>query len=262
MNLLRLITARGGSPYDPNAQAFITAAGITNATQKTAINQLVLDLKSYGLWTKMKAVYPFVGGTATTHKYNLINPLDTNAAYRMGFTGPWVHDANGITGNGVTGANATQGNTYINASTKLSLNNASISIYIRTDNSGNYVDMSTPGGTLTPTIQVRLNDTTYFHVGAGTYSTAAASTSLGYYLASRTSSTNQILYRNGSSIINGAVNSTAMVNDNIYINGYNNGYITNRNYAFCTVGEGLDATEAANLYTAVQAYQTRLGRQV
>jgi energy-coupling factor transporter ATP-binding protein EcfA2 len=38
-------------PLDPDAQAFITAANITNQTQKIAINQLVLDLKSYSLWT-------------------------------------------------------------------------------------------------------------------------------------------------------------------------------------------------------------------
>ena len=57
-----------GSAFDANAQAFISAAGITNPTQQNAINQLVIDLKTYGLWNKMKAVYPMV-----TDAYNLLS---------------------------------------------------------------------------------------------------------------------------------------------------------------------------------------------
>ena len=51
------------STVDPDAQAFITAANITDPTQQTAIIQLVTDLKNYNLWTKAPAIYPFVGGT-------------------------------------------------------------------------------------------------------------------------------------------------------------------------------------------------------
>ena len=60
-----------GITTDTDAQAFITAAAITDPTQQAAINTLVVDLKGYSIWTKMKAVYPFVGGTAATHKFNL-----------------------------------------------------------------------------------------------------------------------------------------------------------------------------------------------
>ena len=59
-------SASGGG-VDPDAQAFITAASITNPTQQSAVNQLVVDLKGYGVWSKMKAIYPFVGGTASQH---------------------------------------------------------------------------------------------------------------------------------------------------------------------------------------------------
>ncbi len=41
---------------DADAQAFITAAGITDNTQKSAIETLVTDLKGYGIWTKMSAL--------------------------------------------------------------------------------------------------------------------------------------------------------------------------------------------------------------
>ena len=72
-----------GRAIDSDAQAFITAAGITDSTQQAAITNLVIGLKNDNLWTKMKAIYPFVGGTAASHKFNLKNPLDTNAAYRL-----------------------------------------------------------------------------------------------------------------------------------------------------------------------------------
>jgi hypothetical protein len=42
------ILARSGGPsVDPDAQAFITAASITNPTQQSAVNTLVVDLKGY-----------------------------------------------------------------------------------------------------------------------------------------------------------------------------------------------------------------------
>ena len=62
-----LISSMKKFNFDADAQAFITAAAITNANQQTAINTLVVSLKSYGLWTKMKAIYPFVGGSASSH---------------------------------------------------------------------------------------------------------------------------------------------------------------------------------------------------
>jgi len=36
-----------------------------------AINELVKDLKSNNLWDKMKSIYPFVGGTVSSHRFNL-----------------------------------------------------------------------------------------------------------------------------------------------------------------------------------------------
>jgi len=59
---------------DPDAQAFITAAGITNPTQQSAINTLVVNLKGYSIWTKFKAIYPVVGGSASSHAVNLKTP--------------------------------------------------------------------------------------------------------------------------------------------------------------------------------------------
>ena len=67
-------------------------------------------------------------------------------------------------------------------------------------------------------------------------------------------------------IINGTKNVEIPNSINITIGGLNyNGTvvdITNKTSSFSSIGDGLTDTEAANFYTAVQAFQTTLGRQV
>lgn len=100
-----------GSSIDPDAAAFITAAGITDPTQQSAINTLVVDLKNASLWTKLKALYPNIGGTSSSHKFNLKDPRDLDAAFRVSFVGGWTHSSSGAISNG-TNAYA---DTFINA---------------------------------------------------------------------------------------------------------------------------------------------------
>jgi len=118
---------------DPDALAFITAAAITDNTQKLAIDTLVISLKSYGIWTKMKAIYPMVGGTASTHKFNLKDPRDLNAAFRLTFLGGWTHNLLAATANGSNG----YADTFFNIQ-NLNQNNSHLSIY----NTNNYTASS------------------------------------------------------------------------------------------------------------------------
>lgn len=100
--------------YDSDAQAFFTAVegggDSLTTTEKDATNQLVLDLKAASLFNVFDAFYPFVGGTATAHKWNLLDPQDTDAAYRMTFLGGMTHSSTGIRGNGTNSV----GNTHWN----------------------------------------------------------------------------------------------------------------------------------------------------
>ena len=126
--------------YDTDAQAFITAAGLTSDLQKGAINQLVLDFKAAGTWGLMLAIYPFIGGTAASHKYNLKDPQDTDAAFRLTFSGGWTHSSTGAHCNGVNA----YANTFINPSTstggggsiKMLTTSASVHQYHRTADPG------------------------------------------------------------------------------------------------------------------------------
>jgi len=119
-----IIGIMGKSLIDPDAQAFINAASITDATQKSAINTLVKSLKTAGIWTKCNAIYPFVGGNASAHSYNLKN----TAQYQITFVGGVTHSVNGIQGNGTNG----YANTNLLGSV-LPQNDNHLSIYIRTN---------------------------------------------------------------------------------------------------------------------------------
>lgn len=95
-----------GTLADSDASAFLTAAGITDNTQKTAINDFVAALKNASIWSKMLAIYPFVGGSAAAHKFNLKDPQDTNGAYRLAFGSGVTHSSAGMACDGTASASA------------------------------------------------------------------------------------------------------------------------------------------------------------
>lgn len=248
------------SAFDPDAQAFITAANITDSTQQTAVNQLVIDLKGYGIWSKMSALYPFVGGTATTHKYNLKDPQDTNAAYRLVFSGGGTHSVNGYLTNGVNAFAETYYNPFNNLT---DINSNHISIYSRTNNQGG-VDM---GGGPVPLVDLALN-----YSGAGgsncwnmaSFITHYNLNSACFMINSRTASNSFKVIKNGSVLVSSTGSAGATKPNTTYHIGKRNldSLWTNREYAFASIGDGLNDTEAANFYTAVQTFQTTLGRNV
>ena len=108
-------------PLDPDAAAFLSAAGISNQVQSNAINNLVLDLKEEALWTMMDAIYPVIGGTAASHKLNLKDPRDLDAAFRLSFNGSWTHNSSGMKAASVSSNN--YANTYLTPS---SFNNTGV----------------------------------------------------------------------------------------------------------------------------------------
>jgi hypothetical protein len=248
--------------YDTDANAFISAASITDNTQKTAVNKLVADLKGYSIWTKFKAIYPIVGGTAATHKWNLKDPQDTDAAFRLTFTSGWTHSANGM-----IPVNA-YADTYLNANSILTLNSSHLSYYSRTNSNGTEVEIGTQNSGFSQfLIEIRTAGTSYYVVHQQSpYATSSDANSLGFYVANRTASNVVNGWKNGIKVATSTTTSTTKANLKIYIGAQNNagtaGGYTTKQCAFASIGDGLTDTEAANLYTAVQAYQTTLGRNV
>lgn len=256
----------GGGGIDPDAQAFITASGITDATQQSAINQLVVDLKGYNIWTKMKAVYPFVGGTASAHKFNLKDPRDLDAAFRLVFSGGWTHSSTGATPNGTNG----YADTKLLPQTQISQNSAHISAYSRT-NSVNSNDclLGTYGGGTSSAIRIVFEGgTTYRTETNNLFSGADFSNSVhnGFFVNSRISSSSYKTFRSGTTLTTKSISSLIPSHKNIFLSATNGEFgisqYSLRQLAFASIGDGLTDTEAANFYTAVQAFQVSLNRQV
>jgi hypothetical protein len=256
-----------GAAFDPDAQAFITAAGLTNPTQQNAINTLVLSLKSNNIWTKMKAIYPFVGGTASTHKWNLKNPLDTNAAFRLVFNGGWTHSANGALPNG-TNAFA---NTFFATTGNVTQNSASMGVYNRNNTAvtgGHGARVSNTYLSTFPFFEMfeRWTDNNFYcYLNDGGGFGGTSTDSRGFNQGSRTAS-NAIRFNRNTSTNTGTSTSNNTISLNLYISAsnFNNTatYYNNRELAFFYIGDGLTNTEMQNYYTAVQNFNTTLGRQV
>lgn len=254
-----------GVAYDPDAQAFFTASGLTGATNLYAINQLVLDLKGYGIWTKMKAIYPFIGGTAALHKWNLKDPRDLDAAFRLTFNGGWTHSSTGATPNGTNG----YANTFLPTTGNVTQNSAAMGFYNRTNTSVNGAH-GLRNSLFTPTqlfeIFERYTDGNFYCYlnDSGGFS-GANTDSRGFFQGSRTGATTIRFNRNTSTFTGTSTsNGTSTLNIWIGASNLNNSgtFWNNRELAFFYVSDGLTNTEMQNYYTAVQAFNTTLSRNV
>ena len=262
-----IASSGAGVTFDADALSFITAASISDSTQKTAINTLVTDLKTYNIWTKMKALYPFVGGSASSHKFNLKDPRDLDAAYRLVFNGGWTHSSTGAKPNGTTG----YANTFFNPTTGYIVNNsAHISYYSRTNSSissNNEIGCYDVNNLIVSSRRSDQGNNTFLY--ANTVSGGIGfsdADSLGFYVANRIN--NQANgFKNGISKGSNTVADNARNNREIVI-GANNAIalgiiqFTSKEAAFSSIGDGLTDTEESNFYTAVQNYNTTLNRQV
>jgi hypothetical protein len=227
-----------------------------------------------------------LGSTATTYqpiattqqayiaaqfKYNLVNPVDSDAAFRLVFNGGWTHSSNGATPNGTNG----YADTKFVPNTNLTLNSASFSAYSR-NNLTFAVDQSL--GCSSSTINLPLfaqSFTTLKVVNSYMYSynvpdimTSSSGQNLAaMFITTRTAANNAKSFRNTTQLAAVTTQTqTTQPTNNFFFGAFNGGTaITNYSnfqYAFSHIGDGLTDTEASNLYTRVQAFQTALSRQV
>jgi hypothetical protein len=251
-----LAKSASGAAVDPDAQAFITAASITDPTQQSSINTLVVDLKGYSIWTKFKAIYPIVGGVASSHAVNLKTPGTFNLTFASG----WTHSSTGMT---PTNAYADTGFNPLTQS--LPRNSASMGVYNRT----NTVHAGAHGQRVSNNFELFdpwSDNNVYCYINNGSSgANIPVLNSSGLIQGSRTSSTAIAISKN-TAISNLSSSTTGDSNGNLWIGASNNGgtgaFFNNRQIAFFYIAEGFNNTEMQNIYTAVQAFQTTLSRQV
>jgi hypothetical protein len=106
-----------------------------------------------------------------------------------------------------------------------------------------------------------------FQAGTSLEASVTNLDSTGYYVGGKNGNTTVKFYKNGTNVVSIAKADTTATNTTIYLaslnqNGTPSFGFSTKQCAFSTIGDGLTDTEAANLYTRVQAYQTSLNRQI
>lgn len=253
----------GTTEADNYLRAVVDAGGTgITSTVSAATRTLFTSLVSNNLWESVTAFYPMLGGTSASCKFNAKNPVDTNAAYRLSFSGGWTFNASGATSNG-TNAYA---DTFL-ASSAFTINSQHISIYLGNNSAPagagrNYIGAA-DGGIYT-VIGQDGTPNWYYGINSNGSSVASPNTQ-GMIVASSSGASNQFLYRNGSSL-NFTTLGTRGTNVRFshYLAAMNNGgspiqYYANQ-YRFATIGSGLTASQIQTLTTIINTFQTTLGR--
>jgi hypothetical protein len=247
---------RANVGYDSDAQAFFdrvtTAGGSLSTTEQDAVNTLVVQMKADGIWTKMKAVYPMVGASAAACAQNL-----KSSSFTGSFSAGWTFASTGVTSNGTSAFF----DTNLNQSTHITNTSQHISYYSRTDSS------------LDPGEIGIATSNTFLLLRSGFYSNQCDSNFVntpqnlkGFYLGSRTSSSLRRGFYNGAQVHETTNTPNATSSLNYYIGALNSngvaGFFSPKECAFASIGDGLTNDNVSDLYTAVQAFQVTLNRDV
>jgi hypothetical protein len=250
--------------FDADALAFFnrvtTAGGSLSLTEKNAINQLVLDMKSYSIWTKMKAIYPMVGASASACAQNLKSSNFTGI-----FTSGWTFASTGVTPDGTSAYM----DTNFNPTTEIANDNTgSFGIYSRTDRADSFSRQhGAVDGLGYILFIVKASSKIQNYLNSDTGTNISNTNSQGFYQMSRDSSTNTF-HSKDNTINTVSLTAKGRPNINLFLAARNNTSGTanafdNLEIAFAYYsGQSLTTTNLSNFYTAVQAFQTTLSRQV
>lgn len=256
------ISQRGTSGNNSSeATAFLVTAGITDYTQTTAINYLVDSLKDAGLWTKMKVIYPFVGGTALAHQTNLKDPTTNILTFsNISHSSSGIFATNIASVGSATSAYSSVSDSVTDTSfgyygtTLFTVSNGVILGDGATNSTANCIAVANAG-----------SYNVYYKAMGGSAGSAASVYSTGFLGAdgfkmvsilgtTARVSTNQI---ENTPFTSSTIKSNASWR--IITNGAGN---TSNTYSFFFVGNGLTSAEMLTLHNIVGTYQNILGRRI
>ena len=243
--------------YDADAQKFYDVSGTADTTQKTAINNLIKQLKDSSLWTKFIAIYPMVGGSASTTKWNLKDPRDLDAAYRLTFYGSPVFGNTGVLFPNLSAF----ADTHLADSAIGGYNDAAMSFYSRTQNTISGYDMGCTDGAV-PYNELAIyaaegDDIEWF----GFNDNSDSLNTTGLFMLSSTA-TNVVRYRNGMAVhskgtaaYNSYTNLTILIGKSRVTQ-----HPGQKECALATIGNGLSSSQALTFYNIVKHFEESLHR--
>lgn len=256
-----------GTSFNADAQAFFdavsNAGGTLTDTEKSAVNTLVIDLQGYSIWNDLQAIYPLVGGSNASTKFNLKDPRDLDAAYRINWAGAgWTFNSSGVQ---QSNSSTTFGNTFYAQNTNNNTDGMSMGVYINAGTNAVGYDLGAFNGTDDVMLAAGYgNNLLYVNYRGTSYITYTGATMPNGFFVADNDGTTTRSYLGGGFAQSGTESRLLTMATTIYIGNRNGGGAepTDRRYAFAFLGKSLNATKQSNLYTAVQTFNTTLGRQV
>jgi hypothetical protein len=246
--------------FDADAVAFFgrvtTAGGSLSATEKAAVNTLVVDMKAAGIWTPMKAIYPMVGASAAACAQNL-----KSASFTGSFTSGWTFTSQGIRGN----LSSTFFNTTLNDLNDLGAN-ATVGAYINSAGFGNNWELGVFTSPNIVGISVNNSGNSFIDIKSNVTASLSEPIFIGGLYTGTSNGTTSSAYKNAT-FQSSQAQSTTGLNLNHYIGCLNNNgtaflFSDKRNAFTFFANANFNATNVSNLYTAVQAFQVSLSRSV
>lgn len=252
------------APMDPDAAAYFGATGISNPADQAPYLALFAGLKADGLWSLIDMLYVYAAPTTVAALTDLRVPSRTGTAVASPTFTAW----RGYTFNGTT-QYVTTGFEPANDGVAMTGTSFGLGVYERTD-----VGATTraAGAASSATAVMYLTPRS----GTNMFSAAlnAAVVGLGAVADSRgftwveTDGTNGRAVKNGTPGTPAALTTpgTLLTDREIWVGGYNNAGVLAQpraaQEALCVAGAKMDNTQAAALYTRVQAFMTAVGANV
>lgn len=187
-----IVTKAASFAYDTDAQAlFARHTNQWNDTQKNAANNFIVGAKSSGVWDTLDVFMLTAGSAGDAQRATRNFKGDVNNGT---VTGTGVFNANGWQGNGTSG--------YIDpAYVFATANSGSMGCYSLTESQSPNAEMGSANNNLALRTAT---DIAAYRINSAAGSTAASTSSLGHFITSRLTSTEQKLYRNGAIVATGS----------------------------------------------------------
>lgn len=245
--------------YDVDFTTWLTGLSAEpTSARKTLNNNLIADLRTDGIWTKLDS---FIILAAETSEHSLKN-WKPNTQTVVAIGSPTFTVDRGYTTNGSSSYLRTRSApAYLK---NYSQNDASFGLYVNTDvnESTNAVDFGS--GSVFSLLFVRWSNNSYFSINDGGSTPNIANTNaIGFYTVDRQASGSYKTYKNGSNTSTQSISSTGVSVYDFYIGARNLNGTADRfaakRYAFAYLGKGLSASEHSTLYSRISTYLTAIG---
>jgi hypothetical protein len=253
---------------DTDALAYISASGITNTSSVNSTHHIVYQMKNKGLWSRTKALYVFKGTIASSHKFNVKNPVDTDAGFRLLFTGGGTFSEAGYLGNGTN----SYANTKFAPASNQIVNDNGVTIVCGTNNAtinGNVYEFGAfQSGSQTTLITLKNNNTDFEkRICINNYLTMSlvgTNQASGIFTAVRQYRGSAKFFRNNSLLATasptGTLTTLHLAIGALNQNGSYNGF-SNQRFQIVAIHTGFEDSEVSSLHSIIDISETIAGRK-